>query len=515
MIRRALVLISLLMASATHADVRLGAPFGDHMVLQCDQTLSIWGSADPDERVSVQVDTQSQATTADATGRWSVKFAPLHASAKAIVFSVKGKNAIEVADVLVGEVWFCAGQSNMEFALGGAKGGAQAAQASLPNLRLFRFGSKTRGLPGVYTAAQRANLTPEKFSTGTWAACEPARAKAFSAVAFFFGAKLQDQLNVPVGLIEVSSGGTPAEAWIAREALANHPKLAPMVQHNWLGNDILDEWCRQRGAENLRELPTGPTTLPADDMGPNHPFKPGFMWSASVQPLLPLNVRGVLWYQGESNALNARRVVQHRDLFPLLVKSWREKFAQNDLPFLYVQLPGLGTEKGYHSEAWPLFRDDQRRFLQTIPHTGMAITIDVGDPANVHPANKQPVGQRLAQWALGSVYGQKIPLSGPRYRSYEVKGDRLVITFDDGAGLKTSDNQSVNNIELSGSDGVYHPAVATIDHDRLIVQSKEVSQPVAARYAWSPFPRPTANLCNSDALPASPFTTEVHPKDVQ
>lgn len=499
----------LVQPNTVEGDVRLPSVISDNMVLQSDMPVPIWGWAQPGEKVAVRFAGQTKKTVAGEGGKWSIRLDPLKASNHPATMTIKAGVTTELKNVLVGEVWLCAGQSNMEWPLSKAANAQEALGAvGNPSIRLLNRVGAARGGSGKYTPEHLSRMTTERFITGSWQACTSETASAFSAVGYFFGRELHEELKVPVGLINVAIGGTPTEAWISRQALAAHPKLRVLVEGNWLDNPHTGQWCRQRARYNFSRAVEAGEVLPGDGLGPNHSFKPTFMWQAAVEPLTRLAVRGVLWYQGESNSLNLRRVIQHDQLLPLLIEDWRRSWRRKELPFLFVQLPGMGTAGGYKSQHWPEFRQGQLSVLQSLPNTGMAVTIDLGHPTSVHPTKKQPVGKRLALWALGTVYREDIVYSGPLYRSMAISGDVAVVSFDyPGSDLRTDDNTPPRHFEIAGADGMFHPAQAKIDGDKVIVHSSLVPQPRHIRYAWAPFPQPPVNLANSAGLPASPFST--------
>lgn len=349
-------------------------------------------------------------------------------------------------------------------------------------------------------------MTPETYCEGEWNVASADSGRAFSAVAWYFGRHLQEELKVPVGLICPAVGGTPAEAWIPREALEADPDLKELVAGNWLNNERLGNFCRTRGVQNLLAAIQAGERIPGDEFGPNHSFKPGFMWDSGIEPLIPYAIRGAIWYQGESNAETPVRVREHGQLFLLLIDQWRKQWGQGDFPILYVQLPALNRPE------WPWFRDGQRRSLNQLNNVGMAITIDTGHPSNVHPTLKKPVGQRLAKWALGTTYQSKshTTYSGPLLDVAEREGDSMVVSFNHvGEGLKSSDDKPLRYFEVSGQDGVFHAATAKIiGSNTVAVSNPSVPEPHDVRYAWLPYPDLVANLFNAAGLPASPFTTE-------
>ncbi len=495
------------------SSLRLPPVFSSHMVLQADAELPVWGWAEPVAKVSVTFGGKTLSTNADQHGTWQVRFPPRPASTTPTELSITSdkhrsdKHRIVLTDILIGEVWVCAGQSNMEWPLKqSANGDEELSAADHPHLRLLHLIAGAGGNSGSYTVDQLARLTSETYFQGEWKVASTESAQRFSAVAWHFGRDLQRQLNVPVGLICPAVGGTPAEAWIPREALEADSELKGLVAGNWLDNHRLGEFCRTRAQNNLLEAIQSGETIPGDELGPNHPFKPGFMWEVGIKPLTPFAIRGVIWYQGESNAETLTRVREHHRLFPLLINQWRLHWGQGDFPFLYVQLPASSRPE------WPLFRDGQRRILDQLHNVGMAVTIDTGDPTDVHPTVKKPVGERLAKWALGTTYHSQTNAnySGPLLESAERRGNSILVSFRHvDAGLKSFDDQPLRHFEISDKDGVFHPANAKIvDKATVAVSSPLVTEPENVRYAWLPYADPSVNLFNSDNLPASPFSTE-------
>ncbi|MCA9080184.1 MAG: exo-alpha-sialidase, partial [Planctomycetaceae bacterium] len=491
--------------------LRLPPVFGSHMVLQADVELPVWGAATAGTPVTVQLGTETQTAITDADGRWGVRFPPRAATSNPTTLDVRaGDEHVTLRDVVVGEVWICAGQSNMEWPLGqSVDGGSELANLdrhAASAIRLLDLTDGPRGLPGAYGAKEIGQLTSETYVDGQWQHASVDAARDFSAVAWYFGRRLEEQLDVPIGLICPAVGGSPAEAWIPREALAQDQELNGLIAGDWLDSQLMGEFCPLRGVQNLLSGIQHGDPIPTDELGPNHPFKPGFLWSAGIEPLTPYAIRGVIWYQGESNAETPERVRQHERLFPMLIGEWRRHWQQGDFPFLFVQLPAM------QRSDWPHFRDGQRRILGQLPNLGMAITIDTGHPTDVHPRLKRPVGERLADWALARTYSQptQAAYSGPLSTNVSRNAKTLTVRFQHcGAGLMSADSQPLRHFEVCGEDGAYHPAQATIvGPDRVAVVSDLVTSPVHVRYAWQPFPDPPVNLCNASGLPASPFSTE-------
>ncbi|MDG1898199.1 MAG: sulfatase-like hydrolase/transferase [Fuerstiella sp.] len=488
--------------------LRLPRVFGSQMVLQADSRIPVWGTTGPDEKVTVVLGHERQVTFADNSGKWNLRLQARKASAAPMVMSIRScGETVQFKDVLIGEVWICAGQSNMEWTLRQSDSAKEElAAANHPRLRLLNLVAGAGGGSGIYSSQDLSGLKPEAFCEGEWKVASAASAASFSAVAWYFGRHLQQQLKVPVGLICPAVGGTPTEAWIPGTALLRDPDARRLVAGNWLDNPRLGEFCRTRGQQNLLAAIQAGELIPGDEFGPNHSFKPGFMWDAGIKPLIPFAIRGAIWYQGESNAETPVRVREHGQLFPLLVNQWRAKWQQGDFPFFYVQLPALNRPE------WPWFRDGQRRSLSELENVGMAITIDTGHPTNVHPTLKKPVGQRLAKLALGTTYESKskVTCTGPLLDVAEREGGSVFVSFNHvGDGLKSSDDRPLRHFEVCGRDGVFHPAKAKIiGGNTIAVSSPEVAEPHDVRYAWLPYPNPAVNLFNSTGLPASPFTTE-------
>lgn len=495
--------LSLICAVLARAELTLAPVFTDHMVLQRDLALPVWGHAAPGAPVSIEFRGEKRLAIADATGDWRVRLAPQPARAEPSTLRVaSGTEACEISDVLVGEIWLCAGQSNMEWTLAKeAHAAEEIPQAAQPAIRLLNpdyAGKEAGGNP--FSAVEVARLSPERFYRGAWTACTPETAARCSALGYYFARHLHAALGVPIGIINLAVGGSPTEAWMPVESLAADPELRALVSGQWLVNPALEAWCLQRAHENLdRAIAAGEI----DARSPGHAFKPGFLWAAAIEPLAPFALRGILWYQGESNSLRLDRVHQHERLLPLLVRDWRARWGLGDLPFYYCQLSGIETAN-YHSECWPEFRDSQRRLLEVIPNSGMVVTADRGDPASVHPRDKLTVATRLAKLALAHTYGRSVVAGGPVPRCARALGKEVRVDFAvDATGLHTSDGERVRGFEIAGASGLFDVAEARVAGSAVMLYSPRVNGAVRVRYNWAPFPR--GNLVNAEGWPSSTF----------
>lgn len=475
------------------------------MVLQAGQRLPIWGTAAAGERIEVRFAGTRAAATAGADGRWRAELPPQEPSALGRPLVIEGRETVTLDDVVVGEVWLCAGQSNMLLPFAKADhAAADLAAAGDPMLRLLRLAVAAGGDAPAYDSEAIAALRPKAFTSGSWACSSPAAVADFSAVAVFFAQRLRAELGVPVGVIQLAVGGTPTEAWVGREALAASPATAGLLTGDWLQNPLVGEWCRGRAAANLARASRAGEAIPGDEFGPNHPFKPGFLREAGVAPLVPFSIAGVCWYQGESNAETAAGAALHEVVFAALVADWRRAWQRDDLPFGFVQLPGMARPH------WPAFREGQRRLHARIPHTGMAVAIDLGAEGDVHPRDKRPIGERLAGWALADVYGRDVAGSSPLPVSAIRHADgRVRIEFEHAAaGLTTTDGGPPRHFETAGADGGFRPVDAVIEGSAVVLTAVGRA-PHRVRYAWQPFPRPAVNLVGRDGLPVTPFQLDV------
>jgi sialate O-acetylesterase len=463
--------------------------FNDHMVIQRRKPVYIRGKANTGQEVVVSFTGAPQKAIAGADGSWQVVFPPMEAGGP-YSLTVSGDRIITLKDIYVGEVWVCSGQSNMAFRLKDSENSAAEIRGmNQPLLHLCKF--KPVAVPDA-SAFSAENLIKinrgEYFQNGPWELCDSSSASDFSAVAYYFGKKLAGELNVHIGLIHNAVGGSNTESWIWRKDLEADSATAIMLT-GWLHNEQVQKWCREQAAKNL---------LNAVNPLQRHPYEPGYLFNAGIMPILDFPVRGVIWYQGESNA---DRPEQHEKLFKMLVDCWRNGWKDSRMPFLFVQLSGINRE------SWPKFRDSQLRLMKQIPNTGMAVTSDIGHPTDVHPKNKKDVGERLARWALAMEYSKDIVPSGPLYESARTTGKKIIVSFRYSTrSLKTSDGKSIRGFDIAGPDGIFSEAAAKISGNKVIVSNKKTPGPAYVRYGWKPWT--DANLVNSEGLPASTFTTK-------
>lgn len=462
--------------------------YADYMVLQRDVPLDIHGTANTGEKITVEIGGQKASTTADNQGKWSVVLSPMQATEDLTLTITAGKQRKVFSHVAVGEVWLCSGQSNMAFMLCQAESGKEdIAAADDPQLRLFDMKGRWETYDVAWPASCLDSLNHlQYFRETTWQPSTPSSASRFSAVGYYYGRMLRQKLGVPVGLICNAVGGAPTEAWVDRNSLETS---FPNILSNWLQNDFIQNWVRGRAAKNLTNDQT--------KLG-RHPYEPCYLYESGILPLQQYPIKGVIWYQGESNAHNKDA---HAKLFSLLVNGWRQNWNNPDMPFYFVQLSSLNRP------SWPWFRDSQLRLMKEISNTGMAVSSDHGDSLDVHPRRKQPIGERLARWALAKTYGQHITPSGPVFSSVTRQADALIVSFLYADGLQTSDGKAPSCFEIAEEDGLFQPATATIEGNTVRLTSPTIKHPRYVRYAWQPFTR--ANLVNADQLPASTFRGEV------
>ncbi len=501
-----LTTLLLLSAPAAWGEVRLPHVFGSHMVLQRDITLRVWGWADPGEEVTVRLADHQASTQADAQGRWVVKLPPLEAGGPHTM-TVEGSNKLTFEDVLVGEVWLCSGQSNMEMGINTVDNGEQeVARADYPSIRLFLLPWKTAAEPQSDIEVDWRVCNPENLGTGGW------RDVGFSAVAYFFGREIHKEVGVPVGLIDSTWGGTPIEPWTPPEGFAAVPALAEIVRtiqeatpkfEREISEALTryEQWLLEaRRARDAGRPVSSPPEWPKHQLD-NH-TQPTGIYNAMIHPLVPFGIRGAIWYQGESNHKDG---MLYFEKMKALIGGWRQVWGQGEFPFYFVQIAPFGHL--YTDDQLPRLWEAQNAAL-SIPNTGMAVTNDISDLEDIHPRNKLDVGRRLALWALAKTYGRADTVcSGPLYKSMNVEDGRIRIIFDHvGKGLVARDGKPLDWFTVAGADHKFVAAQAEIDGDSLIVWSDEVSRPAAVRFAWSMKAEP--NLMNKEGLPASAFRTD-------
>ncbi|GGF06433.1 9-O-acetylesterase [Hymenobacter cavernae] len=450
------------------------------MVLQRETKVPIWGWAEPGEKVTISFQGKTYSAAPGAGGKWQATLPAMPAGGP-YTLTIKGQNTITLEDVLIGDVWLASGQSNMEMPLRDKNAPApgaypvvlnaeqEVAAASFPKIRQF-------------TVQKEVAYQPRSENQGSaWMVCSPGTAGQFSAVAYFFARDLFQQYNIPIGLINSPWGGTPAEAWVSGEALKQLPDFqARVVEQEKLGQQGVQPTEQVKNAQNL----------------------PSVLYNGMIAPLIPYALKGVIWYQGESNT---GRSYQYRTLFPTLIKDWRSRWG-TDLPFLFVQLANFTKALPEPAESgWAELREAQAMAL-TLPRTGMAVAVDVGDASDIHPANKQAVGHRLALVARNVAYGEKVVASGPTYESMSIKGNQVRLKFRNlGSGLQVK-GDTIKGFAIAGADKKFYWATATQQGQELLVTSAAVPNPVAVRYDWANNPK--GNLYNKEGLPAAPFRTD-------
>lgn len=479
------------LASPAVAAVSLPNVFSDHMVLQRDQPNRVWGKASPGEAVTVEIAGQSHRATADEQGNWQVTLDPLQVGEPRELV-VRGENELRLRDVLVGEVWVCSGQSNMQWNIAQSENAALVTvAANTPQIRMINF-------PQV--GSQEPIWTHDR----KWMVCSPETVGGFSAVGYFFARQLHQTLGVPVGMVNNAWGGSAAEAWVDRDLLAATESMAPLLQR-WTAMEA--RHAELTAKTDRTDAETQELTNLGHQMSGNH--RPGNIYNGVLKSHLGYGIRGAIWYQGESNA---SRAYQYRELFPLMIQNWRDQWQQGDFPFYWVQLADFMAESPEPGEsAWAELREAQTMTMQRLPHTGQAVIIDIGEGRDIHPRNKVDVGLRLARWALANEYGLPIAHRSPEFRSLEVQGNKAVLTFDHAqSGWRPFDVPEPIGFTIAGEDRKFVRATAKILPDgRIEVSSDAVPAPVAVRYAWAD--NPVCNLYSNDDLPLTPFRSDQWP----
>jgi sialate O-acetylesterase len=488
---RLFAVLLFLTPSIVRAEVSLPKVFSSHMVLQREMPIHIWGFAAPGEQVNIDFHGSSTHATADKVGRWSV-YLPAQPAGGPFTLTVRSSNTIQLDDILLGDLWVASGQSNMEMPLAGFSSAPikdsekEIASANQPQIRLLRVIKDTSAYP----------LDDIKEVRG-WSVCTPESAHDFSAVAYFFARDLQQHQKVPIGLVDSTWGGTPAEAWVSLSGISSDAGLMPVFAAR--ADRMSKESTEQRLDVLAQQAKQQGKTPPARGYHPDPlSYQPAALYNAMIAPFTPLPIRGVIWYQGETNA-RASMVQLYNHLFSALIQDWRQQWHQGDFPFLFAQISAYGASP---EENWGLLRDAQRRTL-SLTNTGMAVTTDAGEEHNIHPANKQVVGERLSLLARHQVYGEKIADSGPLFRFAYPDAGAMHVLFSDAQGLTAKG--TLQGFEVAGEDGKFVPASARIEGEAVTASSPSVAEPRYVRYAWPSFT--TANLYNGAGLPASTFTS--------
>ena len=514
---RILCLLTLLAVSA-RAELKLPAIIGDNMVLQQKQANPLWGWDAPGTEVTVKFAGQTKTAKADAKGKWTVKLDAVPANAQPETITIKGSSTKELKNVLVGEVWICSGQSNMGFNLSSVwDADLDIAQAKDAQLRLI-------SVPQVGTQEDQDDFK------GQWEECTPTVAAQFTAVGYHFGRVLREMLGVPVGLIDDAWGGSSCEAWVKRDVLEKDPRFASIIAR-WKQTEATftqevfekqmaehqakaDAWAKARAeAAKAKTLFTTPAPrAPQNPLTGQH--RPGNLYSGVLHPTIGYGIKGVIWYQGESNASRAK---EYRDLFPFMIEHWRKEWKQGDFPFYWVQLADF---KPYQTEPgesdWAELREAQTLTMSKLPHTGQCVITDLGEANDIHPKNKRDVAERLARWALVNDYGQKLVYRSPELKDAKFDGGKALLTFDYAPqGLRTVDTDDVKGFAICGEDKKWVWAKASIiggskkGTNQIEVSAEGVAKPVAVRYAWAD--NPVCNVYSAEGLPVTPFRTDDFP----
>lgn len=498
---RKILIVLFCFPMAIFAQLQVADVFASNMVLQRDQEIVVWGKAKPGTAISVRFGNHQAKSATDRDSNWNVVLPKQKASAIGQKLSVIGGDDSAVFDnVVIGDIWVCIGQSNMEWPMRKEMHWKEEVNASAhADIRICNPPPAGRYVYGVsYTDSLVSRMNLEKFyDWDGWFVSDSASVSAMSAVAYYFAKELNARTGLPIGIINLSIGGAPLETFVGKEVLLADPEFSKKVSGNWLENDALPVWVRERGVQNVGGL----AEVPSDETGPNHAYKPGLAYEAGVKPLFQMPVKGILCYQGESNSQEIRSVNEYARLSALMISDYRKNWKKSDLPFYYVQLSSIDTS-GYKSQYWPEFRDEQRKMLTMIPYSGMAVCSDIGFRKNVHPTDKKSVGERLSRWALNRTYRQDVIPSGPLPLKAVFSGGQVKITFEYAStGLKTSDGEKVHGFSIDGlqaSEAVFSKGAVLISAP---------TKPEFVYYGWKPYS--DGNVVNGENLPMSSFKLSV------
>ena len=496
------LITSLIISIPSFADAKLkvSKAFGSGMILQQKQPIKVWGEASPNETVLVKLGSEEQEAVTSEEGRWSVSFAAREASFEPVILKV---NDLIFDNILIGEVWLCSGQSNMEFRIRQIDG-TEALELNNKNLRLCLHGTLPNIVKQGYTEEQLKRCNTKDFFQPKWLESTKDNSQEFSGAAWVFGDELQRKLGVPVGLIQIAMGGSTMDNWLPEDVAREYPLTKDLFVGDWLKNSLVPPGHRSRGKSAMKHVWKKGEPYYIKSSNPYRWMcEPSFLFDAGIEPLQGLKIAGVIWYQGEADSNNKTRVKNAPTLFPFLIKTWREHFDQPNFPFLFVQLPG------YKKGTWPVFREIQRQVAKSVDNTFMASCIDLGDKQDIHPRDKVPVGQRLAALALKNVYGKKI-LTFPKLKSIQLMTNGTVeVSIEKfGQGFKPV-NGFIPGFEVAGEDGEFTSVTARLMNGHTILletQGKVVKQ---VRYAWMPFPEPQLVLYVWNGFPLGPFVEEV------
>jgi len=515
--------VGLLSPAASRAELKVPALFSDNMVMQRGIPFPVWGTAKPGDEIYVSFEQKTpdgkreegKAVLADKEGKWFAKIGPFELGDAGVLTirapdkkDAKGKNVpdqVICKNVLVGEVWICSGQSNMQWAVSQSADAAENINAATyPKIRLF-------------SVPRRGAYVPQTEVESKWVECSPATVPSFSAVGYFFGRDLHKKLGVPIGLIDSSVGGTPAEAWTSREALLGEDSLRYYINNldaarksyspekaKAAYEDALEKWkvAAEEAKKEKKPIPRQPTLAPPPGTSGGHPSA---LYNAMIAPLVPFAIKGAIWYQGESNAPKA---YEYRTLFTTMIQDWRNQWDQGDFPFLLVQLAPF-WDSDSNGVRYAELRDAQLFATKKLKNVAMAVITDVGDEKDIHPRQKEPVGARLAIAARALGYGEKIEYSGPVYKSKQIEGNKVILSFDHLGGGLVAKGDRLLGFKIAGEDGNFLPAEAKVQGDEVIVSSPMVEKPVNVRYGWQNYT--VLNLWNKAGLPATPFRTDDTP----
>lgn len=489
-----------LLATSAVAEINLAPVFTDHAVIQRNAPVPVWGTATPGQHVTVKFGAQSVATTTGEDGTWRLDLAPMAANAESQSLTVMGDTTVVLHDILVGDIWLCGGQSNMEWTLQNSRDAEmEIAEADFPLIRHFKV-------------AKRIAAEPIKTLSGEWVVSTPETAGHFTAVGYFFARRLHADLGVPIGLLNSTWGGTPVEAWLPPSLFEDADLAIDVASHQVkVSEGILGSNQRYRDQmlawEADRQIAAN-AQQPFDLKKPSRPWQPGpfktatVLYNGMIEPLLPYRVAGAIWYQGEGNADQPET---YRSMFGALIEMWRQKFEHPEMPFYWAQLASWDNGGGENTD-WALLRETQQQTLE-LPHTGQAILMDIGEADDIHPRNKQDVGDRLARIALAQHYGETIQHRGPVRTTVTFSSENIFVDFNHAEGLTTRDGEAPRGFEIAGADHTFVPADSAVIDGETIVLTTAVENPRYVRYAWRRYV--DANLQNSDALPAEPFRTDL------